>query len=114
LTCFPGLSGFCIKQLKDLNYEVIGKLNEILKVNETESNKDVPLSNTTKYVLEFSYNYILIQQLYITNNNNNNITNKHLANGGSTGVDLGDDPPMGRKLKKFFLPPIQFLHAQFK
>lgn len=57
---FPGLSYSCLEQLNCLNCEVINKLNKILEVNETESNKDIISANTTKYVLEYSYNYILI------------------------------------------------------
>jgi len=47
---FSGLSPTCADQLKILNDEVIGKLHEILNVNETESIEDLSLVATTKYV----------------------------------------------------------------
>jgi len=50
VSSLSGLSVTCVDQLKILNDEVIGKLHEILNVNETEPIEDLSLVASTKYV----------------------------------------------------------------
>jgi len=63
VSSFSGLSVTCVDQLKILNDEVIGKLHEILIVNETES-IDLSLVGTKRFVFCLVYSYPLEEEIY--------------------------------------------------
>jgi len=60
VSSFSGLSVSCVDKLKILNDEVIGKLHQILNVNETESIEDFSLVGTKRYVFCLVYNYPIL------------------------------------------------------
>lgn len=63
VSSFSGLSVTCVDQLKILNNEVIGKLHEILNVNETESIEDFSLVGTKRFVFCLVYNYLIEEKI---------------------------------------------------